>query len=142
MVVTVAFLTGTDDVGKSDIAKFQGNWQLVSLERDGKKSPADEVNKIKLTIQGNRFVLKKDSVVVSEGTFKLDAAKKPKEIEETLTAGPNKGKVFLAIYEVDDREQRICFAAPGKDRPKEFSSSPGSGQVFQVWRKETKAAEK
>ena len=126
----------SDDAAKKDLEKFQGNWSLISAERDGKKTPEQEAKKIKLTIQGNKFVLRKDSVVISEGTMTFDPSKKPKKIDETISTGPNKGKVFAAIYEIDDEQHKICFAAPGKERPTEFSS--GSGRLLQVWRREKK----
>ena len=109
---------------------------MISAERDGKKTPDEDAKKITLAIRENIFVVKKDSVVLSEGTFTLAPTKKPKEIDETITAGPNKGKVFLAIYEIDDVQHRICFAAAGKGRPTAFSSAPGSGNLLQVEAKE------
>jgi uncharacterized protein (TIGR03067 family) len=132
-MLLIAASTG-DDAGKNDLEKFQGNWSLISAERDGKKTPEEEAKKIKLTIQGNRFVLRKNGVVVSEGTMTVDASKRPKEVTETITAGPNKGKVFSAIYEIDDDQHRVCFAAPGKERPTAFSSN--NGQLLQVWRRD------
>jgi uncharacterized protein (TIGR03067 family) len=126
-----------NDAG-NDLEKFQGAWTLISVQRDGTEMPQDEVQKIKLTIQGDEFVLEKAGALVSRGTFRLDPTKQPKEIDETLAMGPNKGKVFLAIYEIDDRQHRICFAAYGKDRPQTFSSVAGSGNLFQVWRREKK----
>jgi uncharacterized protein (TIGR03067 family) len=126
----------TDDAAKKDLAKFQGNWQLISAERDGKKTPDEDAKKITLTIQGDKFVLRKDALIISEGTMTLDPTKKPKEINETITTGPNKGKAFSAIYEIDDEHHKICFAAPGKERPTAFSSS--DGQLFQVWRRNKK----
>jgi uncharacterized protein (TIGR03067 family) len=134
MVVLVATHFGDD--ARKDLEKFQGDWSLLSAERDGKKIPDEEARKIKLTIQGNNFVLRKDGVVVSEGTMTLDASKKPKHATETITAGPNKGKMFSAIYEIDDDQHRICFAAAGKGRPTAFSSS--TGQLLQVWRRDKK----
>jgi uncharacterized protein (TIGR03067 family) len=134
-IVLIAADTG-DDAAKKDLAKFQGNWTLISAERDGKKTPDEEAKKIKLAIQGNKFVLRKDGVVISEGMMTLDASKKPRAIDETITAGPNKGKVFSAIYEIDDDQHRICFAAAGKERPTVFSSD--NGQLLQVWRREKK----
>lgn len=127
-----------DDAAKKDLEKFQGKWSLISAQRDGKKTPEEEVKKITLTIQGNKFLLYKDAEVISEGTFTLDPAKKPKEIDETATAGPNKGKTFLAIYEIDEEHHKICFASPGKKRPTAFSSEPGSGHLLQVWKREKK----
>lgn len=125
-----------DDATKKDLALFQGKWALISAQRDGKKTPEEEVRKFKLAIQANKFVLYKDAEAISEGTFTLDPTKKPKQIDEMATAGPNKGKTFLAIYEVDEEHHKICFAAPGKDRPTAFSSEPGSGQLLQVWKRE------
>jgi uncharacterized protein (TIGR03067 family) len=141
MALAVGLLVAADandDAAKKDLEKFQGNWTLSSLERDGKKTPQEEVKKIKLTIQGKKFMLQKDSAVVSQGTFTLDPTKKPKEITETVTAGPNKGKVFLAIYDIDDEQHKICFAAAGKERPTAFSSPPGSGHLLQVWKRDKK----
>lgn len=125
-----------DDAAKKDLALFQGKWVLISAQRDGKKTPEEEVKKITLTIQGNKYVLFKDGEVISEGTFTLDPTKRPKQIDETATAGPNKDKSFLAIYEIDDEHHKICFAAPGKGRPTAFSSEPGSGHLLQVWKRE------
>ena len=135
VVVLIAADT-RDDAAKKDLKKFQGNWQLISAERDGKKTPDEDAKKITLTIQGDKFVLRKDAVVLSEGTMTLDPTKKLKEIDETITTGPNKGKVFSAIYEIDDEHHKICFAAAGKERPTEFSTS--SGQLLQVWKREKK----
>ena len=136
MVTLLIVADSGDNAAKNDLEKFQGTWNLISAERDGKKTPEEEARKIKLTIQGNQFVLRKEGVVVSEGSMTLDASKKPKEVNETITAGPNKGKVFSAIFEIDDDQHRICFAAPAKERPTAFSSS--NGQLLQVWRREKK----
>lgn len=124
-----------DDAAKKDLEKFQGNWNLISAERDGKKTPPEDAKKITLTIQGNKFILRKEAVVISEGKMTLDPTKKPKEIDETITTGPNKGKVFSTIYEIDDEQHKICFAATGKERPTAFSSLPGSGHLLQVWKR-------
>src|SRR5436190_20819778 len=96
-----------EDAAKKDLEQFQGNWTLISAERDGKATPQEEAKKTSLMIRANNFVLRKDSVVFSEGNFTLNPAKKPKEIDETLTVGPNKGKVFSAIYEIDVEHHRI-----------------------------------
>lgn len=127
-----------EDAVKKDLEKFQGHWSLISAVRDGQKTPSEEVMKFKLTIQANTFVLQKDAKTISEGTFTLDPTRKSKAIDETITAGPNQGKVFLAIYEIDDERHQICFAAAGKERPTAFSSEPGSGRLLQVWKRNKK----
>ena len=137
LTTTIAVLSCADfgDDAKKDLEKFQGDWQLVSLERDGKQIPPEEAKKLTLTIQGEKFVLRKEGAVVSEGTMKLDPARKPKEVDETISTGPNKGKIFRAIYEIDDDQHKVCFAAAGKDRPSDFSSQPGDGRILQVWKR-------
>jgi uncharacterized protein (TIGR03067 family) len=127
-----------DEAAKKDMDKFQGKWALISAQRDGKKTPEEEVRKIKLTIQGDKFILLKDAVVISEGTFKIDPTRDPKEIDETATAGPSKGQTFLAIYEIDEDHHTICFGAPDKGRPMKFASTPGGGTLLQVWKREKK----
>jgi uncharacterized protein (TIGR03067 family) len=127
-----------DDATKKDLEKFQGNWSLISAERDGKKMPSEEAKKIRLTIQGSEFILRKDAVVISEGSFTLDPTGQPKEVDETITTGPNKGKTFLAIYEIDDQHHTVCFDLSGKKRPRQFSSPPGRGHLLQVWKRDKK----
>lgn len=136
IVSVLAAAASSDDAAGRDLKMFHGNWSLISVERDGKKTPRDELAATKLAIQANKFVLRRNSVLVSEGTFTLDPARKPKEIDETITAGPNRGKVFKGIYEIDETHHRVCFGAAGRQRPTEFSSKPGSGRVLQVWRRE------
>ena len=40
-----------------------------------------------------------------------------------VKTGPNKGKTFLAIYEIDGDTLRVCYDLAGKNRPTEFSTS-------------------
>jgi hypothetical protein len=43
-IVLIAVDSG-DVATKKDLEKFQGNWQLISMERDGKKTPPEDVKK-------------------------------------------------------------------------------------------------
>jgi uncharacterized protein (TIGR03067 family) len=47
------------------------------------------------------------------------------------TEGPNKGKTFLAIYELTGDSLKICYDLEGKTRPTEFRTNPGT-QLFLV----------
>src|SRR5206468_7845297 len=66
-----------------------------------------------------------------EGTIKLDATKKPKQMDATST----EEKVMLGIYKLDGDRYKVCFAPTGKPRPSEFASKPGSGNLLQVWKR-------
>jgi len=67
-------------------------------------------------------------------SYKLDASKKPRQLDILVTAGEKKGITLYAIYAIDGDELRICYeAADRKDRPKEFESKQGSDLVLEVW---------
>jgi uncharacterized protein (TIGR03067 family) len=127
-----------DDAAKKELKTFQGTWVLVSAQRDGKKEPDEKA--IKLIITDNKYSLTQESsaVIGHRGTFLLDPAKKPKATDVTVTEGPDKGKTFLGIYELSSDDYKVCFAPASKERPTEFSSKPGSGNLLQVWKREKK----
>jgi uncharacterized protein (TIGR03067 family) len=56
------------------------------------------------------------------GTYTLDSATQPKSLTVTGTAGPNSGKTFPAIYELNGDTLRICYDLAGASRPTEFKS--------------------
>ena len=65
------------------------------------------------------------------GTYTLDATTKPKSITVTGTEGPNNGKTFPAIYELEGDTLRICYDLSGAKRPTEFKSVAGT-QLYLV----------
>jgi len=40
---------------------------------------------------------------------------------------PDQGKTSAGIYALAGDRYQVCFAAPGKERPKEFATKAGSG---------------
>ena len=60
------------------------------------------------------------------GTFEVDASTTPKGMVIRGTDGPNKGKTFPAIYEVEGKTLRICYDLSGAKRPTEFKSVAGT----------------
>jgi uncharacterized protein (TIGR03067 family) len=126
-----------DDDNAKELKKLEGTWTLASGEDDGKKLSDDAIKNSKLTIEGEKHTVKVGDNTY-KGTHKVDATKKPKTMDITDTDGPFKDKTVLAIYEVDGDTFKICYAAPGKDRPKEFSAKEGTGYHSHVWKREKK----
>lgn len=120
---------------KKDVG-IDGTWLPASAELGGKEFP-DEVRKtIKLVVKGGKYTVtvgKADD----QGTVKLNASAKPKELDITGTDGPNKGKKILAIYERDGDTLRVCYDLSGKNRPTEFKTTAGT-QLFLVTYKREK----
>jgi uncharacterized protein (TIGR03067 family) len=57
---------------------------------------------------------------------KIDTSKKPKTMDIIGAEGPNKGKTFLAIYELNGDTLRVCYNLGGKERPAEFKTTKDS----------------
>jgi uncharacterized protein (TIGR03067 family) len=124
VVLTCSSVAWSDDA-KDEAKKMEGTWLPSSAELAGEKFP-DEVRKtIKLVLADDKY-----TVTVGKnpdkGTVKLDPSKKPKEMDITGTEGPNKGKTFLAIYELKDDTLRVCYDLSGKSRPTEFKTTAGT----------------
>jgi uncharacterized protein (TIGR03067 family) len=121
-----------DDVGPKWLGRW-GPWRAISLVKDGKKTPQDQLEALgnKLEYNGSVMVQKEGDAI--QAHIKLDATKKPKHAEITFLQGEFEGQKALGIYKLDDDTLRLCYAPPGKDRPTEFSSNPGSGHVLIVY---------
>src|SRR4051794_35167714 len=87
---------GYAEAPSAELKKFTGTWQAVSVFRDGREVQEE---KVILTVKGEKYALQTGKEAV-EGTHKLDPAKKPKTIDAVRTAGPDKGKTLLGIYEL------------------------------------------
>jgi uncharacterized protein (TIGR03067 family) len=138
LVVAAGLLSAPkEEPAEQDIKKLEGSWVLASGTDDGKKLSGEALENTRLSIAGNRHTVKVGETTY-KGTHKLDATKRPKTIDISDTEGPFKGKTVLGIYELDGDQFRICYAPPGKDRPKDFSAKAGTGHRSHVWKRQKK----
>ena len=117
----VVLLTGLAVAGDTneDEKKLEGTWKA---ELEGKKVEM-KFAKDKFTVtftDGNKDL-------VFKGTVKIDAAKKPKQMDLTIDEGKDfNGKTALAIYDLDGDSLKWCVNEPGKDvRPTAFPAEQG-----------------
>jgi uncharacterized protein (TIGR03067 family) len=108
---------------KTDLDLMQGTWNFVSMKNsDGNDPPADVLKKWSVVIKGDSFkVMEKDDILASQ-KIKLDAGKKPKQIDLTHEEGPDKGKSEPGIYKIDGDTLTLAMNDPGKDRPAAFET--------------------
>jgi uncharacterized protein (TIGR03067 family) len=127
VVLLVAADKPKDDAGKKDLDKLQGTWSYVSFEINGQKMPADELKRMSITYEGNKWTVKQDDKVVVSGTQKLDPTKKPHQADSLIVEGEGKGTTMLGIYELKGDTMKACFDPSGKERPTSFT--PKEGQL-------------
>jgi uncharacterized protein (TIGR03067 family) len=133
----VAADTPKEELAKKELEKFGGTWKAVTVVRDGKEAPPDEVAKTTLTVKGEKYTFRVGDETI-EGTHKLDPTKSPREIDAVRTEGPDKGKPILGVYELTDDTFKVCFAPAGKERPAEFASKAGSGNRLMTFKRDKK----
>lgn len=116
-----AALVGRAAGPRDDAAAVQGKWVPVSAELAGQPLPDAVLKIISLKLEDGRY----EAFVGAEpdrGTYTLDAATQPKGMTVTGTSGPNLGRIFPAIYELDGDTLRICYDLSGAQRPAEFKT--------------------
>jgi RNA polymerase sigma-70 factor (ECF subfamily) len=108
---------------KTDQEQLQGTWTLTAAEVGGKKATAEEIKTI-----GGQVLFAGDKAVMTQGgrveevTFRLDPAKRPKEMN--IVFGFT--EVHRAIYRLDGNTLTICKSHPPADRPTAFATKAGS----------------
>jgi len=135
--ITLLAADAPKDAPDTDLKKLEGTWVLASGVNDGKKLSGKSLKGARLVFKGDMHTAEVGGETY-KGTHKLDSSKKPKTIDITDTEGPFKDKTVLGIYELTTDEFKICYAPPGKARPKNFSAKAGTGYHSHVWKRETK----
>jgi uncharacterized protein (TIGR03067 family) len=113
---------------------FDGTWELTYFEREGKEVKLQSSTR---WINGKgKFIVQRGDEVIAAGTSKLDPTQKPKALDITYTDGPDKGKTFKGIYEVDGDTVKFCRAGSSDDpRPSEFKTKAGSRDFVSVYKR-------
>jgi uncharacterized protein (TIGR03067 family) len=139
LVLAAGLALAADDVKKDPLdkeyARFEGTWQIVSLEIEGMKIPAEAIKDAQLIIKGKEFTMK-EKIATYRGNFIIDPDKKPKTIDMKFTEGPEKGNTSYGIYELDGDNFKLCLTITGKNRPTEFAAKPKSGHGYEVLKRE------
>jgi uncharacterized protein (TIGR03067 family) len=117
-------------VGRQELA---GTWQAVRYALNGNKATDEDMRKIQLVFdaEGKASALRESKVFIA-ATTKIDPTLRPMTIDMNYTEGDPKGTTTLGIYKIEDDLLTICCSAPGKARPAEFSSKPGSDDKLMI----------
>jgi uncharacterized protein (TIGR03067 family) len=112
--------------------ELEGEWRMVSGVMDGKPMDASTVKRV---TRGNQTTVTAGPQTMMEFDFAVDPATSPASIDYTHTAGANKGKTQLGIYQLDGDRLTILVTAPGAGRPKKFDAAPDKNGTLTVWKR-------
>lgn len=119
----------------AEMKRFAGEWEMVSGEMGGQAMPDAMAKTMKRVVNDAETTVTMGGQVYFKATIALDPTKSPRAIDYAMTEGPTKGKTQLGIYEWEDGVLRFIFAAPGEERPKDFTSKAGDGRTLSVWKR-------
>jgi len=123
------------DAVKKEMALLEGEWSMVSGEIGGQPLPPEFLKGSKRVVKGNETTVTIGGQLFFKATTSIDPSKQPKTIDYAMTEGPSKGKTQYGIYQIDGDTLRFCFAAPGKERPTDFTTKAGDDRTLGVFKK-------
>ena len=80
---------------ENDSTVIEGAWVILEAELGGQKLPDENIKGAKLILDDGKYRFQND-----QGEYKLYPGEKIKAMDIMGREGPNKGKTFLAIYEI------------------------------------------
>src|SRR5262245_12996171 len=135
VVLVLVTATRAQDGIRQQMAQLEGEWSMVSGEANGVAMPEATVKNGKRVAKDGETTVTFGGQVYFKAKFSIDPAKKPKAIEYKMTEGPTTGKTHQGIYELVGDTVKFCFAAPGGERPTDFTAKEGSQRTLSVWRR-------
>jgi len=125
-LMVVALLAGGTawamQTGDDVLKKIQGRWQFTEHVMGGKPAPADQLKKMIITFERDKFTVRDGDTVMQAGTHKFDPSKTPTTVDCKITEGEGKDTTMLGIFELKDDTIRVCFDPTGKERPTSFDA--------------------
>ncbi len=130
-----------DDAAKKEAIRkdrklYEGVWKVETLVVDGNKAEQADAEKITVVNDDKgAWIIKVEGKQISYGTSTFDPTKKPKTIDFIPSEGAGQGQTHLGIYEIDGDTRKLCFAGPGKERPKAFEAESGSENILVTFKR-------
>lgn len=118
---------------------FEGEWNVVQLNREGKVSDDEALKDISVTIRKDHMQFFEGvgkgpvkKLNLEEYRIQIDPSKSSGDVDLVYINGDNVGMTRRGIYEVEDNKLKICLGGIGVPRPTEFVAKQDPGYTLMV----------
>ncbi|HJZ59555.1 MAG TPA: TIGR03067 domain-containing protein [Gemmataceae bacterium] len=134
LIVSAAVAADKD----ADSKAMQGTWVIETARLAGRDHTEDFAG-MKLIIEGEKYTVDFGKNT-DKGTFTLDPAKTPKQIDIKSAEGPFKGMTLPGIYELKGDKLTLCLEGDGKadKRPTKFEAPEMTRNMLLSYKREKK----
>ena len=128
-----------DEKADAELKAPVGNWTVEKAVFDGKEI-TNALKTLRFEIRAGGKYTVDLGTEKDEGTFTVDPAKSPKELDVKPTGGPNKGKTLQAIYKIDGDTLTVCYEYDTTTglRPAKFESKDKTTHLLITYKREKK----
>jgi uncharacterized protein (TIGR03067 family) len=137
-LLPAAAAAAAEDAVKKDKEKLTGTWQVVAVEANGQKFPAEATRDFRFIFTADSATRQRGGTSESGAGYRLDPSRSPKWIDMT---GEKDGKAHAVpgLYALDGDTLKLCFQTDYKKdgqpadalkRPTKLDGGPGSEQVL------------
>jgi uncharacterized protein (TIGR03067 family) len=127
VLVSVAALglLGADsepELVKREHKRLEATWRVVRAEVGGTAIPAKEYRELRMVFKGDGFTARRGDEEPQEGSFRVNPAKNPKEMDITRGKDPARQHKQIAIYQLTGELLTICSCDANGERPTSFDT--------------------
>lgn len=134
LLLLVAFVGAADEPkgrpARTDLEKLQGYWKATNAARADPEAANKKIKELRLVFTEKTVSFEWVGQATYEAKYRLDPAKKPKTIDITFITGPDEGKTWHGIYELEGRTLKVCYSRGDTKRPTQLAAKPQAGRYL------------
>jgi len=119
----------TPSTANDPAPEIEGEWRMTACHADGDPVPDAVVRTGRRVARNGETTSWFGKQLLLHARYTVDRSVDPHAIDYTL----NDGRRQFGIWQLEGATLHICFAAPGKPRPADFTVRRGQGHTFTSW---------